>query len=140
MYNLQAGDQDALAGLVDEHADAVEVTAPFLHRINQIGNLDSLHVIGTFANPPGNRLHQGGPWTTFVYAEFENWNQYWNLVWNEDATFAANLSGPWPTFTLIPVEDKRYIAVNKSEPYGTISLRFSDGCIVTGGISICADR
>ena len=130
MNKLQTGDQDALAGLVGEHADAVEVTAPFLRRIDQIGNLDSLHVIGTFTNRPGSFFHERGPWTTFVYAEFENWNQYWNLVWSEDETFSANLQGPWPSITLIPVGNDTYRGVRKGGDWKTADLLFRNGCLV----------
>lgn len=137
MDKIQNGREDALSGLVDEEADAIEATAPFLQRIKQIGNLDSLHVIGTFANVPGTWFHNSGPWTTFVYAEFENWNQYWNLVWSEDETYAADLRGPWPTFTLIPVGVDQYIGVNQKQPYDTVPLSFSGNCFVIKDHSIC---
>lgn len=129
MSKMQAGREDALSGLMHEDGDAVAATAPFLRRINQIGNLDSLHVIGTFSNEPGSWFHGSGPWTTFVYAEFENWNQYWNLIWNEDETYKQDRRGPWPSFTLIPTGENQYTGVNIEKPYGTISLSFSGNCI-----------
>ncbi len=111
MDKLQKGQKDALSVIIGNGDNPVEFTEPFLRRINQIGNLDSLHVIGTFANEPGSRFHDSGPWTTFVYAEFANWNQYWNLIWNEDGTYKENRSGPWPSFVLIPIGKGQYQGV-----------------------------
>ncbi len=140
MNKMQEGQEDALSGLVDEETDANAATAPFLRRINQIGNLDSLHVIGTFANAPGTWFHESGPWTTFVYAEFENWNQYWNLVWNEDETYAADLQGPWPTFILVSVAEGQYSAVRQGMPWDIIDLRFEDECLVAADLLACPDK
>ena len=137
MNKIQDGHEDALSGLVDEETDAVAATAPFLGRINQIGNLDSLHVVGTFANTPGGLFHESGPWTTFVYAEFKNWNQYWNLVWNEDETYAADLRGPWPSYTLIPVGDKGYIGVRQGDDWQTVKLQFLNDCIILNESKAC---
>jgi CubicO group peptidase (beta-lactamase class C family) len=139
MNKLQAGRDDALSGLLHKDGDAAAATAPFLRRINQIGNLDSLHVIGTFANVPGSRFHEAGPWTTFVYAEFENWNQYWNLIWDEDETYMEDRRGPWPSVTLIPAGEDDYTGVNTEKPYDTITLRFSGNCITFEDQRACAD-
>lgn len=140
MNRLQNGEKDALSGLADKETDAAEVTAPFLRRIDQIGGLDSLHVIGSFANRPGSLHYDTGPWTTFVYAEFENWNQYWNLVWHDDETFAANLRGPWPSFILIPAGEGEYTGVHQSQPYETVPLRFSESCVELSPERACRDE
>lgn len=139
MNKLQAGREDALSGLLHKDGDAAAATAPFLRRINQIGNLDSLHVIGIFANAPGSRFHESGPWTTFVYAEFENWNQYWNLIWDEDETYKEDRRGPWPSFTLIPAGEDHYTGVNTEKPHNTITLRFSGNCIAFEDQRACPD-
>lgn len=139
MDKVREGQPDALSGLTGEETDARAATAPILRRIEQIGGLDSLHVIGTFENHPGSSLYQAGPWTTFVYAEFENWNQYWNLVWNSDETIAADLQGPWPTFTLIPVGEDQYTGVSQQPPYHTIPIHFSGNCLEMGSSSLCRE-
>lgn len=139
MDKLQTGQKDALSELVAEGVDAVQSTAPFLRRINQIGNLDSLHVIGTFANEPGTRSHESGPWTTFVYAEFQNWNQYWNIVWNENETFAADLQGPWPTFTMIPTAEDRYTGVRRGGNWKTTEIEFQGDCMVVVQTKACKE-
>jgi len=132
MDKLQNGRKDALAGMIAEGANAVEVTKPFLRRIDQIGNLDSLHVIGSFANTPGSRFYDSGPWTTFVYAEFAHWNQYWNLIWSEDKTFKENRRGPWPTFVLIPIGNGQYSGIRKGYPWNMKEVHFEDGCLIIG--------
>jgi len=140
MEGLEAGREDAIATLIGPDEDAVEATRPFLQRIEQIGDLEELHVIGSFENTPGSRLAQYGPWTTFVYAEFANWNQYWNLIWNEDGTHRGNASGPWPSFTLVPVGEGRYRAVQQETPWRTVDLRFEDGCLVVGTQRACPEE
>ena len=140
MNKMQAGEEDALSGLIHEDGDAVASTAPFLRRINQIGNLDSLHVIGTFANSPGSRFYESGPWTTFVYAEFANWNQYWNLVWDEDETYKEDRRGPWPTFILVPMVDEQYTGVRQGAPWDIIELRFEDECLVATDLLACPEK
>ena len=130
MDKLQESREDALSGMLHEDDDPVAFTDPFLRRINQIGNLDSLHVIGTFANTPGSRFHDSGPWTTFVYAEFDNWNQYWNLIWNEDETYKENRSGPWPTFVLIPMGKGQYRGIRKGHPWNMKEIHFENNCLV----------
>lgn len=139
MDKMQAGQEDALSGLVHEEADAIAATAPFLRRINQIGNLDSLHVIGTFANAPGSRFHEFGPWTTFVYAEFATWNQYWNLVWSEDETYKEDRRGPWPTFTLLPTAVGQYTGIRQGAPWNIIELHLKDECLVIEALYACPE-
>jgi CubicO group peptidase (beta-lactamase class C family) len=140
MDKMQDGQEDALSGLVHEETDAIAATAPFLRRINQIGNLDSLHVIGTFANAPGSRFYESGPWTTFVYAEFATWNQYWNLVWGEDETYSEDRRGPWPTFTLVPTAEGLYTGVRQGAPWDIIELRFEDECLVATELHACREK
>ncbi len=140
MEGLEAGREDAIAPLIGPDEDAVEATSPFLRRIEQIGDLEELHVIGTFENTPGSRYEQYGPWTTFVYAEFANWNQYWNLIWNEDGTYRGNASGPWPSFTLVPVGEDRYRAVQQETPWHAIDLRFDGACVVSGAMRGCVEE
>lgn len=130
MNKMQAGQQDALAGLMREGEDPIAPTTVILNRISQIGNLDSIHVIGTFANTPGSRFSDYGPWTTFVYAEFENWNQYWNIIWNSDATFEGEYSGPWPSFTLIPTGKNSYVGVRQGGNWRTVELEIHNNCIM----------
>jgi CubicO group peptidase (beta-lactamase class C family) len=137
MNKMQAGREDALSGLISEDGDAVASTAPFLRRINQIGNLDSLHVIGTFSNEPGSLFYESGPWTTFVYAEFANWNQYWNLVWDEDETYKEDRSGPWPNFILLPAAEGQYTGIRQGAPWDMLELRFEDDCLVATGKRAC---
>ena len=140
MDKLQENQEDALSAMLDEDDDAIVFSAPFLRRIRQIGNLDSLHVIGSFSNKPGSQFHESGPWTTFVYAQFENWNQYWNLVWNEEETFKENRSGPWPTFVLIPTSDDHYKGVRQVHPWNMINIRFENECIVVGNLHACPEK
>ena len=140
MNKLQSGREDALSELIHKDGDAVASTAPFLRRINQIGNLDSLHVIGTFANAPGSRFYESGPWTTFVYADFANWNQYWNLVWNEDETYKEDRRGPWPTFILVPLAEGQYTGVRQGAPWDIIELRFEDECLVATELRACREK
>ena len=69
--------------------DPIGPTRVLLDRIAQLNQstLQKLHVIGSFENVPGSRFEDLGPWTTFVYAEFDNWNQYWNIIWSSDGTY-----------------------------------------------------
>ena len=137
MDKLQKGQKDALSVMIGNGDNPVEFTEPFLRRINQIGNLDSLHVIGTFANEPGSRFHDSGPWTTFVYAEFANWNQYWNLIWNEDGTYKENRSGPWPSFVLIPIGKGQYQGVRLGPPWDIKEIHFEDNCLIIDRQQAC---
>lgn len=144
MDRLEAGQENALAGMIGEDEDPVERTRPFLDRISQIssqfGNLQSLHLIGSFENVTGSRFADLGPWTTFVYAEFENWNQYWNLIWNSDGTYRGNWSGPWPSFILVPTAEGQYTGVRQEPPWETVDLHFDDECLVVGELRACPDR
>ncbi len=144
MDRLEAGEEDALKGMVGENEDPVERTRPLLDRISQIsnhfGNLRSLHLIGSFENVPGSRFAEFGPWTTFVYAEFEHWNQYWNLVWNNDGTYRGNWSGPWPSFILIPTAEGRYRAVRQEPPWNTVDIGFEEECVVTAELRACREE
>jgi len=142
MARLEAGKEDAIAGLLAKDEDPVERTAPFLNRISQIssgngGDLRSLHVIGSIENAPGSRFADLGPWATFVYAEFEHWNQYWNLVWNSDGTYLGNWSGPWPSFTLVPAAEGRYTGVRHGPPWNTADLHFEGECLAVGELRAC---
>jgi hypothetical protein len=145
MDRLEAGEEDALAGIVGEDEDPVERTRRLLDRISQIsnqsgGDLDSLKLIGSFKNGPGSRFADYGPWTTFVHADFENWNQYWNLVWNSDGTYRGNWSGPWPSFLLVPTAEGRYTGVRQGAPWNTIQVHFEDECLVVAERRACPDE
>lgn len=137
MMNLQDGRADAMSVMTGENIDPDAATKPFLQRIQQIGNLDSLHVVGTFANNPGSWFYESGPWTTFVYAEFKNWNQYWNMVWNDDEMHTANLQGPWPSFTLIPAGENSYAGVQQIGEWNTIEIEIRDDCLHAGSLTAC---
>lgn len=143
MDRLEAGQEDALAGLVGGDEDPVERTRPFLDRISQIssqfGDLKSLRLIGSFENVPGSRFAEYGPWTSFVHADFANWNQYWNIIWNGDGTYRGNWSGPWPSFILVPTAEGRYTGVRQEPPWETVELRFEDECLVVGDLRACPD-
>ncbi len=144
MDRLEAGQADALAGMVGEDEDPVERTRPFLDRISQIserfGNLRSLHLIGSFENVPGSRFADLGPWTTFVHADFENWNQYWNIIWNSDGTYRGNWSGLWPSFILVPTAKAEYRGVRQGPPWETVDLHFDDECLVVGELRACRQK
>lgn len=144
MDRLEAGQADALAGMVGEDDDPVERTRPFLDRISQIsehfGNLRSLHLIGSFENVPGSRFADLGPWTTFVHADFENWNQYWNIIWNSDGTYRGNWSGPWPSFILVPTAKAEYRSVRPGPPWETVDLHFDDECLVVAELRACRQK
>lgn len=140
MDKLKAGQEDALASLMREGEDPIEPTGLLLKRINQIGNLDSLHVIGTFANTPGSRFSKYGPWTTFIYAEFANWNQYWNIVWNDDSTYQGEYSGPWPSFTLIPTNKDSYVGVRQGGNWRTIELEIRSDCVILMESKACKEQ
>ncbi len=144
MDRLEAGQEDALAGMIRANEDPVELTRPFLDRISQIssqfGDLQSLHLIGSFENVPGSRFADLGPWTTFVYAEFEHWNQYWNLIWNSDGTYRGNWSGSWPSLILVPTAEGRYTGVGQEPPWQTVELRFEDECLVATELRACREK
>jgi len=140
MDRVEAGQQDALAGIMGEDEDPVAATRVLLDRIAQIGNLRSLHLIGSFENVAGSRFEDLGPWTTFVYAEFDHWNQYWNIIWNADGTYRETASGPWPSFILVPTAEGRYGAVRQEPPWDAVDLRFEDGCLVAKELRACREE
>lgn len=139
MAKLKNGQEDALAGLMHEGEDPIGPANALQRRINQIGNLDSLHVIGTFANTPGSRFANYGPWTTFIYAEFANWNQYWNIVWNDDGTYQGEYSGPWPSFTLIPSDKNSYVGIRQGGNWRTIKLKIRGNCVMLSELKACKE-
>ncbi|SMO59884.1 serine hydrolase domain-containing protein [Fodinibius sediminis] len=139
MNKLKDGQEDALDGLMREGEDPVAPTSVLLNRINQIGNLDSLHVIGTYANTPGSRFSEYGPWTTFVYAEFAHWNQYWNIVWKKDGTYKGVYSGPWPTVILVPTAENEYTGIRQGPPWDTIEMHFESECLVVDKSQACSE-
>ncbi len=77
---------------------------------------------------------------TFVYAEFDDWNQYWNLIWNSDGTYRGNRGGSWPSFILAPTAEGRYTGVRQGPPWDTIELHFEDKCLVVAERRACPDR
>lgn len=137
MKKLQKGQKDALSGMLGSGDDPILFTEPLLRLINQIGNLDTLHVIGTFENKPGSQFYDSGPYTTFVYAEFADWNQYWSLIWNEDETYKENKQGPWPTFVLIPIGEGQYRGVSKNSPWNMKEILFEDNCLIIEEKQVC---
>jgi len=140
MKKLEEGRKDALAGITGDDKDPVAATRVLLDRIKQIGNLESLNLIGSFENVPGSYLAQYGPWTTFVYARFKNWNQYWNIVWNSDVTYRGTYSGPWPTFILIPTGENQYTGVRQRLPWNTLQIHFEDECLFLGNMPACREN
>ncbi len=130
MDKLEKGDENPFKDIVAGDEASKKVTRSFQNRIIQMRrNLESLNVIGSFENTPGSDLYEYGPYTTFVHARFENWNQYWNLVWNEDGTYNGNYSGPWPEFTLVPVNENQYKGIRGTPPWNTINIEFIDECL-----------
>jgi CubicO group peptidase (beta-lactamase class C family) len=139
MDKLIAGRKDALAGIVGKAEDPVGPTRVLLDRISQIGNLRSLNLIGSFENVPGSRFADVGPWTTFVHAEFDNWNQYWNIVWDSNGNYRGTKSGPWPSFILVPTGNGEYAGVRQGPPWNTVELHFENGCLVVDKLRACRD-
>ena len=131
MAKLEKGDENPFKDIVAGDEASKKVTLSFQNRIIQMRrNLESLNVIGSFENTPASDLYKYGPYTTFVHARFENWNQYWNLVWNEDGTFKGNYSGPWPEFTLVPVNEKQFKGIKATPPWNTVNnIEFIDNCL-----------
>lgn len=131
MDKLEKGDENPFEDIVASDEESKKVTRSFQNRITQMRrNLESLNIIGSFENTPGSDFYEYGPYTTFVHARFENWNQYWNLVWNEDETYNGNYSGPWPEFTLVPVNEELFTGVRATPPWNTINnIEFLDECL-----------
>ncbi|MDZ7693859.1 MAG: hypothetical protein U5K69_22520 [Balneolaceae bacterium] len=75
---------------------------PFLRRINQIGNLDSLHVVGTFANTTGKAvfmIQAHGLRLFMLNSQIEiSIGTWFGMVMK----IQCSLQGQWPSFTLIP--------------------------------------
>ncbi len=142
MGRLETGQEDALAGLLSEGEDPIGPTRVLLDRIAQLNRstLEKLHVVGSFENVPGSRFEDLGPWTTFAYAEFDNWNQYWNIIWNSDGTYWGTTSGPWPSFTLVPTAERQYRAVRQEPPWDTVDLRFEDECLAATELRACPEK
>ena len=137
LKRLKEGREDAFEGITSEKTDAVNTSRNFLNRIKQIGNLKELHLIGTFENAPGSNFADLGAYTTFVYAEFEYWNQYWNFIWTEDEKYLYNYSGPWPSLILIPTNEGKFTAVQSVAPWKTIKLQFEKDCLLIGELEVC---
>ncbi len=131
MEKLEKDEKNPFGHIIAGEQASKKVSSSFKNRIIQMRrNLESLNVIGSFENHPESNLHQYGAYTTFVHARFENWNQYWNLVWNEDGTFNGNYSGPWPEFTLVPINVKKYKALRATSPWITLdNIEFVDKCL-----------
>ncbi len=137
MKRLELGDENAFENLVPNNVDSRDFTGLFLDRIQRMGDLQSLTVIGTFENTYGSKFYEYGPYTTFVYAKFKHWNQYWNLVWNEDGKYKGNYSGPWPEFTFIPVGNGKFIGMRGVYPWNTINAQFHRECLFIKQASFC---
>ncbi len=140
MNKLEEGEDDALKDIIDDGESAIEHTQILQNRILQIGNLQSLNLIGSFENVPGSSLAEFGPWTTFVHAEFANWNQYWNIVWNSNGTYRGTFSGPWPTFIFIPTAEGQYRGVRQGHPWNMIEIHFEDDCLVIEKQHACPEK
>jgi hypothetical protein len=135
---LKEGKVDALKDLMPEGEDPLPATENLLKQINQIGNLESLNLIGTFENTENSRFSKIGAYTTFIHARFPNWNRYWNFVFDKDGKYVGTYSGPWPTFTIIPVELAKFIAVRQEFPYESTDVIFKENCLILNGTKACA--
>ena len=137
-----AGAEAQIAEMLAQGEDPIGPTRVLLDRIAQLNQstLQKLHVIGSFENVPGSRFEDLGPWTTFVYAEFDNWNQYWNIIWSSDGTYWGTASGPWPSFTLVPTAEGEYKAVRQEPPWDTVELHFQDECLVATELRACLEK
>ncbi|WP_222931560.1 serine hydrolase domain-containing protein [Xanthovirga aplysinae] len=134
---LKEGRADALKDLMPAGQDPLPATENLLRQIDQIGNLEYLNLIGTFENSENSRFSKIGAYTTFVHARFPNWNRYWNFVFDKDGKYVGTYSGPWPTFTMIPVELDKFIAVRQEFPYETTDVVFKEDCLILNGIKAC---
>ena len=135
---LKEGRADALKDLMLEGKDPLPATENLLKQIDQIGNLESLNLIGTFENTENSRFSKIGAYTTFVHARFPNWNRYWNFVFDKDGKYVGTYSGPWPTFTMIPMKLDKFIAVRQEFPYESIDVVFNENCFILNGTKACA--
>ncbi|WP_340064921.1 serine hydrolase [Ascidiimonas aurantiaca] len=138
MKKLENGDEDAFERIRTEKSDSKSVTQSFLNRIiNMRRNLESLNVIGTFENSPGSQFYEYGAYTTFVHARFENWNQYWNLIWKEDGTYSGMSGGPWPELTLVPVGKNQYKGLRGTQPWITVDVKYDNDCLIIENEKFC---
>ncbi len=138
MTKLENKDKDAFDGVRTEKSDSKTITQSFINRINNMGrNLESLNVIGTFENSTDSQFYQYGKYTTFVHARFDNWNQYWNLVWKEDGTYSGMSGGPWPELTLVPVGKIEYTGLRGTQPWITINVVYKDDCLIIQNERFC---
>jgi len=117
--------------------DPLAATDRLLRQRDQLGDFEYLNLIGTFENNENSRFSKFGHYTTFVHARFPNWNRYWNFVFDKDGKYVGTFSGPWPTFTMIPIEQRKFIAVRQEFPYQTAEIVFKDDCIMIKGIKAC---
>ena len=141
MNKLEQGNKNAFKDIVSDEEESKKVTHSFLNRIIQMRRkLESLSVIGSFVNTPGSQFYELGPYTTFVHARFENWNQYWNLVWKEDGTYKGNYSGPWPEFTLVPLDEKHFKGIRATQPWNTIDVEFQGDCLMLENELFCLSK
>lgn len=141
MQNLENGESDAFKGFVTEDKDSKAITKAFEDRIARMGReLKFLRVVGTFKNTPGSQLHPYGTYTSFVHARFENWNQYWNIVWAADGSYVGNYSGPWPEITSVPVGEGQYVGMRATRPWIQLNVTFEGDCLLIENEKFCADQ
>ena len=134
---LEEGRVDALKELMSEGDDPLAATANLLRQIDQIGNLEYLNLVGTFENKENSRFSEIGTYTTFIHARFPNWNRYWNFVFDKEGQYLGTYSGPWPTFTMIPVESDKFVAVRQEFPHNTAEVVFKEKCFILNGTKVC---
>ena len=137
---LKEGKKDALKGLMAKGQDPLPATENLLKQIAQIGEPEYFNIVGTFENIENSRFSKFGTYTTFVHARFPNWNRYWNFVFDKDGNYLGTYSGPWPTFTMIPVETDKFIAVRQEFPYESTEVVFKENCLILNGIKACANE
>lgn len=134
---LEEGRVDALKELMPEGDDPLAATANLLRQIDQIGNLEYLNLVGTFENRDNSRFSEIGTYTTFIHARFPNWNRYWNFVFDSEGKYVGTYSGPWPTFTMIPVEGDKFVAVRQEFPHDTAKVVFKENCFILNRTTVC---
>jgi hypothetical protein len=59
------------------------------------------------------------------------------LVFDEDGNYVGTYSGPWPTFTMIPVESDKFVAVRQEFPHNTAEVVFKENCFILNGTTAC---
>lgn len=139
LAELAAGRLDAFEGHVPPGETSAEQARFLLDRIDQVGELESLSVMGTIVIAPGTWLAQHGAHTTLVRADFEHWIQTWQLVWHDDGTYRGTAFGSGPQFVLVPTGASTYTGVRREAPWDTVDVRFDDGCLVHGDERACRD-